>query len=89
MFRAALANPISADETARIVRNIIESATWQLRHPSGADAGAFLGWRAGMNDEQWINWSAQEDDAWYDQVQREFGLNARQYVKGAGAADRS
>jgi len=89
MFRAALANPISADETARIVRNIIESGTWQLRHPSGADAGAFLGWRAGMNDEQWVNWSAQQDDAWYDQVQRDFGLNARQYVKGAGGADRS
>ena len=41
-----------------------------------------------MNEEQWVNWSAEQDDAWYDQVQRDFGLNARQY-KSAGGADRS
>jgi hypothetical protein len=30
-----------------------------------------------MTDEQWVDWSAQDDEPWYDQVQRDFGLNAR------------
>jgi len=78
LFRAALANPIPPETTAGIIRNIIESGTWQLRHPSGGDAAAFLGWRAAMTDEQWVDWSAQDDEAWFEQVQRDFGLNARQ-----------
>jgi NAD(P)-dependent dehydrogenase (short-subunit alcohol dehydrogenase family) len=77
LFRAAVANPVPPETTAAVIRHIIESGTWQLRHPSGPDAGAFIGWRATLSDEQWVDWNAQEDDAWYDQVQREFGLNAR------------
>jgi hypothetical protein len=30
------------------VREIVESGTWQLRHPVGPDAAAFLAWRAGQ-----------------------------------------
>lgn len=78
LFRATLANPVSPDATAAVVRQIIESGTWQLRHPSGPDAAAFLGWLASLSDEQWVDWSAMEDDAWYDAVQRDFGLDARQ-----------
>jgi NAD(P)-dependent dehydrogenase (short-subunit alcohol dehydrogenase family) len=77
LFRAALKNPVPPETTAGVIRNIIESGTWQLRHPSGPDAAPFLGWRASMDDEQWVNWNAQEDDAWYQQVQADFGLNAR------------
>ncbi len=29
-----------------------------------------------MKDEQWVNWNALSDDAWYDAVQRDFGLDA-------------
>ena len=88
MFRAALANPIAPETTAVIIRNIVESGTWQLRHPSGADAGPFLGWRASMTDEQWVDWSAQDDKTWYEQVQRDFGLNARHdRTKGASGRD--
>jgi NAD(P)-dependent dehydrogenase (short-subunit alcohol dehydrogenase family) len=77
LFRAALANPISPSVTAGVIRNIIESGTWQLRHPSGPDAAPFVGWRAAMTDEQWIEWSAQDDESWYEAVERDFGLNAR------------
>jgi NAD(P)-dependent dehydrogenase (short-subunit alcohol dehydrogenase family) len=77
LFRAALSNPVSPETTAAVILHIIESGTWQLRHPSGPDAGAFLGWRAAMTDEQWVEWNAQDDDAWYERVQSEFGLNAR------------
>lgn len=86
MFRAALAHPVPPEVTAGIVRDIIESGTWQLRHPSGPDAGAFLQWRASLSDEQWIDWSAQEDESWYRQVQRDFGLDARpQAATGQGS----
>jgi NAD(P)-dependent dehydrogenase (short-subunit alcohol dehydrogenase family) len=88
LFRAALANPIPPETTASVIRHIVESGTWQLRHPSGPDAAGFLGWRASMADEPWVDWSAQGDDAWYEQVLREFGLNARGETRTAGGANR-
>jgi len=45
------------------VREIVESGTWQLRHPVGPDAESFLAWRRSINDEKWVQWSAQ-DDVW-------------------------
>jgi len=32
-----------------------------------------------------VNWNAQDDDTWYDQVQRDFGLNARPESRASGA----
>ena len=58
-------------------RQIIESDTWELRHPSGPDVVPFLNWRAAMTDEQWVDWSALEDEAWYERVQNDFGMNVR------------
>lgn len=77
LFRAALANPVPPETTAAVIRNIIESGTWQLRHFSGPDAAPFVGWRASMSDEQWVDWSAQDDESWYQAVLRDFGLDAR------------
>ena len=77
MFRAALANPTPPETTAVLIRSIIESGTWQLRHLSGPDAAPFVGWRQSMTDEQWVDWSAQDDDSWYAAVERDFGLKAR------------
>jgi NAD(P)-dependent dehydrogenase (short-subunit alcohol dehydrogenase family) len=88
LFRAALANPTPPETTASVIRGIIESGTWQLRHPSGPDAVPFLDWRAAMGDEQWVEWSAQDDDAWYERVQADFGLNARPGTRSAGGAGR-
>ncbi|HEY7210054.1 MAG TPA: SDR family oxidoreductase [Bryobacteraceae bacterium] len=76
-FRAALANSTPPDTTAVLIRQIIESNSWQLRYPCGPDAEPFLGWRAAMTDDQWIEWSALNDEAWYQRVQEDFGLNAR------------
>ena len=59
------------------MQQIVEADTWQLRHPSGPDAAGFMAWRAAMTDEQWIEWNAQDDERWYQQVEREFGMNAR------------
>jgi NAD(P)-dependent dehydrogenase (short-subunit alcohol dehydrogenase family) len=59
------------------VREIIESGTWQLRHPVGPDAEAFLSWRHSMNDEQWVQWSAQSDSDWLKSVKTDFGMDIK------------
>lgn len=77
MFQAALANPVSPSVVAEKIREIVESGTSQLRHPVGPDAQPFLDWRAAMTDEEWVDWGALEDNAWYERVQKDFGLDAR------------
>ncbi|MFQ5746552.1 MAG: SDR family oxidoreductase [Gemmatimonadota bacterium] len=77
MFAASLENPTPPSVVADRIREIIESDSWQLRHPVGPDAEPFLAWRAGMTDEEWVDWSAADDDAWFDAVERDFGLDAR------------
>ncbi len=77
LFRASLATPISPDASATAIRHVIESGTWQLRHMPAPNAAPFVDWRASMTDEQWVDWNALSDDAWYDAVQRDFGLDAR------------
>ena len=83
MFQAALATQRGPEIVADKIREIIEGGTWQLRHPVGPDAQAFLDWRASMNDDAWIAWGALEDEAWYERVQKDFGLDAR--PKGSSA----
>jgi len=62
---------------AQKVREIVESGTWQLRHPVGPDAEPFLGWRGSMNDEKWIHWSAQSDADWLKAVKVDFGMDLK------------
>lgn len=81
MFRASLENPTSPTLVADTILNVVESGTWELRHPVGPDAIPFLDWRASMTDEQWVDWNAAPDDVWYDAVQESFGLDARAKVK--------
>lgn len=78
LFIASLQTPVSATLVADKMLEIAESQTWQLRHPVGPDAEPFLGWRASMNDEEWVNWNAANDEDWYNAVQNTFGLNARE-----------
>ena len=77
LFAASLAKPVEPSIVAEKIRAIIESGTWQLRHPVGPSAQPFLGWRASMTDEEWANWGALDDNAWYESVSRDFGLDAR------------
>jgi NAD(P)-dependent dehydrogenase (short-subunit alcohol dehydrogenase family) len=86
LFRAALAHPVPPQTTAAIIRHIIESGSWQLRYLSGPDAAPFVNWRAAMNDEQWVNWNAQDDESWYEAVQRDFGLDARPQARAAASS---
>ena len=77
LFAATLKNPASPFLVGDKIRDIIESGTWQLRHPIGPDAAPFLEWRGAMADEEWVNWGAADDETWYQSVQDDFGLDAR------------
>jgi NAD(P)-dependent dehydrogenase (short-subunit alcohol dehydrogenase family) len=77
MFEASLDKPTPPSIVAEKIREIIESGTQKLRHPVGPDAEGFLGWRASLNDEEWVAWGALPDEAWYDRVSKDFGLDAR------------
>jgi NAD(P)-dependent dehydrogenase (short-subunit alcohol dehydrogenase family) len=77
MFAASLKNPVSPSVVAEKVLEIVDSGTWQLRHPAGPGAAPFLEWRNALSDEEWVNWGALDDDAWYNRVQADFGLDAR------------
>ncbi len=77
LFTAALKNPAPPSVVAEKIREIAVSGTWQLRHPVGPDAVPFLEWRQAMSDEEWVDWGALGDDAWYDRVKADFGIDAR------------
>lgn len=76
MFAASLERPTPPAVVAAKIRDIIENATPTLRHPVGPDAEGFLAWRASLTDDQWIEWGALPDEAWYERVKRDFGLDA-------------
>ena len=75
LFRASLEKPVSPYIAGEKIREIVDSGTWQLRHPVGPDAAGLLGWRASMTDEQWVEHGALSDEQWVDYVRKNFGLN--------------
>ena len=77
LFSAALENEASPSLVGEKILDIVESGTWQLRHPVGPDAEPFLQWRATMTDEQWADFGAIDDDGWYEIIERDFGMNLR------------
>jgi NAD(P)-dependent dehydrogenase (short-subunit alcohol dehydrogenase family) len=83
MFAASLKNPAPPSVVGEKMVEIVESGTWQLRHPVGPDAVPFLAWRKAMSDEEWVDWGALDDDAWYDRLQADFGMDARPKTRTA------
>lgn len=77
LFTASLKNPAPPSLVAEKIVEVAGGETWQLRHPVGPDAAPFLGWRQSMSDEAWVDFGALEDDAWYDRVKADFGMDAR------------
>jgi NAD(P)-dependent dehydrogenase (short-subunit alcohol dehydrogenase family) len=76
LFNASLAAGAATPAmVAEKIREVIESGTWQLRHAASPDAQPFLGWRASLTDEQWVDWGALDDKAWVDVVKRDFGMD--------------
>jgi NAD(P)-dependent dehydrogenase (short-subunit alcohol dehydrogenase family) len=77
LFAASLKNPAQPSVVAEKILGIIESGTWQLRHPVGPDALPFLEWRKSMTDEQWVDLNAADDDTWYERMEHDFGMAIR------------
>ncbi len=75
LFQASLKNGAPPSVVAAAIRNIIESGTWKLRHPCGPDAEAFLGWRAAMTDEQWVDLNALDFEGFRKRIKNDFGLD--------------
>lgn len=73
----SLKSPVPPSLVADKILEAVESHTWQLRYPVGPDAEPFWNWRTSMNDEQWVDWNAQTDEAFYDAVESTFGMNCR------------
>ena len=77
LFAASLKNPAPPSLVAQKILEIAQSDTWQLRHPVGPDAAGFLGWRASMTDEEWIDLNATDDETWYKRIESDFGMDVR------------
>lgn len=77
LFEESLKQPTSPTMVADKILEIANDNSWQLRYPVGPDAIPFLGWRASMTDEQWVDWNAQSDEDWFKAVETDFGLNVR------------
>jgi NAD(P)-dependent dehydrogenase (short-subunit alcohol dehydrogenase family) len=79
LFRAAFESeaPRPPSLVAEAIRGIIESGTWKLRHPVGPGSVPAIEIRKTMSDEEWVERGALDDDAWYERIEREFGLDVR------------
>jgi NAD(P)-dependent dehydrogenase (short-subunit alcohol dehydrogenase family) len=84
LFAASLEQPVPATVVGEQIRDIVGSASWQLRHPSGPAAAGILAWRGSMSDEAYIDLGAIDDAAWCDYVENTLGLGVRKYMPGAG-----
>lgn len=58
---ASLQNPVPPSLVGQRILEIVESGTWQLRHPVGPDAEL----------------NASDDETWYRNLEHDFGLDAR------------
>jgi len=77
-FAAALRNPTPSLLVAEKIQSIIESGTWQLRHPVGPDAAATLASRAATPDEEYIAvHGLADDDTWYNIMEQATGWAIR------------
>jgi NAD(P)-dependent dehydrogenase (short-subunit alcohol dehydrogenase family) len=77
LFTASLKNPAPPSLVGQKILEIVESGTWQLRHPVGPDAVPFLEWRRQMTDEEWVDLNASDDETWNRSLERDFGLDVR------------
>jgi NAD(P)-dependent dehydrogenase (short-subunit alcohol dehydrogenase family) len=77
IFAAALKHPTPPSLVAQKIVEVAESDSWQLRHPVGPDAVPFLQWRNSMTDEQWVAYNASDNETFFQQFERDFGLDAR------------
>jgi NAD(P)-dependent dehydrogenase (short-subunit alcohol dehydrogenase family) len=63
LFTSTLENaPVPPSVVADKVLEVVESGTWQLRHPVGPDAEPLIAWRKSMSDEEWVDLHSSDDE---------------------------
>jgi len=92
LFRASLQHPTPPSVVAEVIKDVIESGTWTLRHTAGPDAAPFLAWRAAMSDEEWTGFNTLDTASFRDRVKRDFGMEVdlppgHFHVEDTAAAD--
>jgi NAD(P)-dependent dehydrogenase (short-subunit alcohol dehydrogenase family) len=81
LFQASLENHVSPFVVGEIIREIVESNSWQLRYPAGPDAEGLLAWRANLSDEDCVRlFGTSDDEEFCDYVLSNFGLDIRPYL---------
>jgi NAD(P)-dependent dehydrogenase (short-subunit alcohol dehydrogenase family) len=76
-FAAALRTPRPPLLVAEKIQSIIESGTWQLRHPVGPGAERLIESRKGTTDEDYVALQSADDDTWYGVMEKGTGLIIR------------
>jgi len=78
IFEASLQkNSVPPSDVAKKILEVAANGTWQLRHPVGPGAEAFLQWRKSFTDEEWVALHSADDETWYARIERDFGLDTR------------
>jgi NAD(P)-dependent dehydrogenase (short-subunit alcohol dehydrogenase family) len=77
LFAAMLKSPRPSNLVAERILEIIESGTWQLRHPVGPGAVELLASRMATSDENYIALHGADDDTWYGAMEQNSGLSIR------------
>ena len=78
IFEATLQkNPVPPSDVAKKILEVAESGSWQVRHPVGSGAEAFLQWRKTFTDEEWVALYSADDETWCTRIERDFGLDTR------------
>ena len=76
-FTASLRNPTPPLLVAEKIQSIIESGTWQFRHPVGPNAEPTIAGRLSTRDEDYIALHAADDDTWFTVMEKSTGLAIR------------
>ncbi len=76
-FAATLTTPRDPLLVAEKIQSIIESGTWQFRHPVGPGAQELLDHRKATSDEDNIAFHSADDDTWYGGMEKGTGLKIR------------
>jgi NAD(P)-dependent dehydrogenase (short-subunit alcohol dehydrogenase family) len=63
-FAQSLSSPRPVSLVSEKILEIVESGTWQLRHPVGPDV-SMITTRQSMTDESWVDWHSADDEAFF------------------------
>jgi hypothetical protein len=73
-----LSQPVNPPSlVAEKIKDIIESGTWQLRHPVGPTALPLLESRKATSDEDYVALHGADDETWYSVMEARTGLALR------------